>query len=138
MTPFRYRGRVMGIVAYERALANKLQLQRVHKLGQRNRANVTDPEKNSRPRVWCDHCDPDVNPYEVSLVFVAAVILLSIETYLDQSHFGEGWERHLPAKFDICSIQDLIYHTMDEGNRLFVDTRYTDSWMIYHDTLPQW
>ena len=68
MTPFRYRGRVIGIAAYERALANELQ--RVRELGQKNRANVADPEKNSRPGVWFDHCDDDVNPYEVSFLFL--------------------------------------------------------------------
>lgn len=133
MTPFCYRGRVLGIAAHERALA--IELQRVRKLGQKNRANVADPEKNSLPGVWYNLHDDDVNLYGVGFVFFVVVILLPGETYLSQSRFDEGWERHLPAKFDVCSIQELIYHTIDEGNRLFVETRYAYSWLIY--ALPQ-
>ena len=29
-------------------------------------------------------------------------------------------------------------HVIDDGNRLFADTRYKNSWVIYHDALPQW
>ena len=36
------------------------------------------------------------------------------------------------------SIIDLIDHTISEGNRLFADTRFRDTWLIYHDALPQW
>ena len=38
----------------------------------------------------------------------------------------------------MTSIKVLIDHVIDEGNRLFADTRYAKSWMIYHDALPQW
>ena len=27
---------------------------------------------------------------------------------------------------------------IDEGNRLFADTRHANSWFMYHDALPQW
>ena len=66
MTTFRYRGRLVGIAAYEQALENELR--RVRELGQANRERVADPESNSRPGVWYDHCDDDVNPYEVSFL----------------------------------------------------------------------
>ncbi len=36
------------------------------------------------------------------------------------------------------SIKELIDHVIDEGNRLFADTAYANTWMIYHDALPQW
>ena len=38
----------------------------------------------------------------------------------------------------VTSIQKLIDHVIDDGNRLFADTRYKNSWVIYHDALPQW
>ena len=38
----------------------------------------------------------------------------------------------------MCSIRDLIDHTIDEGNKLFADTRFASTWVIYHDALPQW
>ena len=66
--PFHYRGRVIGIEAYERALESDLR--GVRELGQANREQFADPESNSRPRVWYDHCNDDVNPYEVSFSFL--------------------------------------------------------------------
>ena len=41
-----------------------------------------------------------------------------------QSRFGANWRDHLPAKYDVVSIKELIDHTIDEGNRLFADTRF--------------
>ena len=38
----------------------------------------------------------------------------------------------------MTSIRELIDHVIDEGNRIFADTRYASSWIIYHDALPQW
>ena len=38
----------------------------------------------------------------------------------------------------MCSIKDLIDHTIDEGNKLFADTRFASTWVIYHNALPQW
>ena len=38
----------------------------------------------------------------------------------------------------VTSIKVLIDHVIAEGNRLFRDTRYADTWVIYHDALPQW
>ena len=35
----------------------------------------------------------------------------------------------------ITKIQD---HVIAEGNRLFADTPFANTWMIYHDALPQW
>ena len=36
----------------------------------------------------------------------------------------------------VTSIKVLIDHVIAEGNRLFPDTRYADTWVIY--ALPQW
>ena len=29
-------------------------------------------------------------------------------------------------------------HVIEEGNRLFADTPYADTWVIYHDAFSQW
>ena len=65
MRPLRYRGFVVGMKAYAVELLKEQE--RVRQLGLRNRANVADPKKpRARPGVWYKHCDPGVNPYEVS------------------------------------------------------------------------
>ena len=38
----------------------------------------------------------------------------------------------------MTSIQELVDHTIDEGNRLFAGTAFANTWLIYHDALPQW
>lgn len=65
MRPCRYRGKVVGVLHYAAALA--AEIERVRKLGLRNREKVADPTQNSRPGVWFDHVDPGKNPYEVSI-----------------------------------------------------------------------
>ena len=64
MRPLRYRGLVVGMRQFAVELLKEQE--RVRQLGLKNRANVADPNKKSWPRVWYDHCDPGVNPYEVS------------------------------------------------------------------------
>ena len=81
IAPFRYRGRVVGIAAYERALA--AEVERVRALGKKNRENVADPTKKSTRGAWYDHVNDDVNPYEVSFFVVLAFYLQdSHKTYL--------------------------------------------------------
>ena len=63
MTPLRYRGRVVGIAAYERALA--AEIARVRQLGRENRDKMADPNVRSTKGVWHNHADAE-NPYEVS------------------------------------------------------------------------
>ena len=115
MAPFRYRGKVVGMTAYEKGL--KAEIERVRQMGLENRKKREDPDKRSNKGVWLDHCDDD-NPYE--------------------SRFGDDWTDHLPTSFKLTSIQGLVDHVIQEGNRLFADTRWKDSWKIYHDALPQW
>ena len=64
MRPIRYKGIVVGMKQFAVELLKEQA--RVRALGLKNRANVADPEKNSRPGQWYDHCGPGVNPYEVS------------------------------------------------------------------------
>ena len=49
-----------------------------------------------------------------------------------------GPPNHLLTRFKYTSIQGLVNHVIAEGNRLFADTRWKNSWKIYHDALPQW
>ena len=115
MAPFRYKGTVVGMTAFGKGL--KAEIVRVQKMGEDNRKNMVDPNKRSSKGVWFDHCEHD-NPYE--------------------SRFGEDWMSHLPTSFKLTSIQCLVDHVIAEGNRLFADTRWKNSWKIYHDALPQW
>ena len=108
MAPCRYRGKVIGMAAYEKALL--AEFERVRALGRNAR------EKGTRS-VWLDHIHT-INPYE--------------------ARFGNEWRAHLPGSFAITSIQVLVDHVIAEGNRLFSDTRFAGTWSIYHDALPQW
>ena len=38
----------------------------------------------------------------------------------------------------LMCVTDLMQHAIDEGNRLFADTPYKDSWFIFHDHLSAW
>ena len=64
MRPLRYRGIVVGMRQFEVELLKEQD--RVRQKGLKNRKNVANPNKKSRPGVWYNHCDPGVNPYEVS------------------------------------------------------------------------
>ena len=63
MMPLRYRVRVVGIAAYQRALA--AEIARGRQLGRENRDKMADPNVRSTKGVWHDHADAE-NPYEVS------------------------------------------------------------------------
>ena len=64
MRPIRYKGIVVGMRQFAVELLKEQE--RVRALGLKNCANVANPEKNSRPGQWYDHCGPGVNPYKVS------------------------------------------------------------------------
>ena len=55
-----------------------------------------------------------------------------------QSRYGDDWESHLPQRFKFTSVEVLMDWTIKEGNRLFADTRFKNTWCIYHDALSQW
>jgi hypothetical protein len=57
-----------------------------------------------------------------------------------QERFGDDWEKHLTTCHGsqlkgFRSIQHLIDHLIDRGNKMFEDTNRKDTWMIYHDHL---
>ena len=35
-------------------------------------------------------------------------------------------------------VNDLVAHTIAEGNRLYAGTRWANSWVVYHDALSAW
>ena len=108
----------------------------------KNRDNMVNPEVNSWKGGWHNHCGCGVNPYEVSFlemffnfkIFSYHVLF----RYLPQSHLCPDWKLKVPAKFEMTSNKELFDHTIAEGDRLFSNTRFKDTWMIYHDSLPQW
>lgn len=55
-----------------------------------------------------------------------------------EARYGESWRDKIPGSFSVTSIQELANHVINEGNRIFEDTRFRNTWVIYHDALPQW
>jgi len=53
-----------------------------------------------------------------------------------EARYGESWRTKIPGRFSVTSIKELVDWVIDEGNRLFADTRFAKTWMIYHDALP--
>ena len=70
----------------------------------------------------------------IALTFYRCFLFLPFR----QSKYGPDWRDYLPQSMGVTSIQELINHVIDEGNRLFADTRFKNSWVIYHDALSQW
>ena len=38
----------------------------------------------------------------------------------------------------VCNVTDLMDHVIEQGNILFEDTPFKDTWVIYHDALSSW
>ena len=38
----------------------------------------------------------------------------------------------------VCNVCDLMAHAIKEGNRLFANTIYHNTWILYHDALSAW
>ena len=108
MTPCRYRNKVIGMAAF--AKAQEAEFERVRVLG-RNALN-----KGTRS-VWSEFVR-ESNPYE--------------------ARYGDEWRHKMPRSFGVTSVKVLVDHVIDEGNRLFADTRFANTWCIYHDALAQW
>jgi hypothetical protein len=60
-----------------------------------------------------------------------------------EARYGDVWLDHVKialAKGDhglIC-VTELMQHAIDEGDRLFEDTEYADTWWLFHDHLSAW
>ena len=49
-----------------------------------------------------------------------------------QARWPVTWREKLKEKVDktYCCVTELIQHAIDEGNRLFADTPYKDTWYV--------
>ena len=117
MTPFRYKGKVIGKTAYTNALQAVIASAR--ELGRKSRLKLQKDPK-ARKSCWHAHAEFDGpgGPYE--------------------SRWGDNWKDHLPKSFSDVCITLIMDHVISEGNRLFADTPFAKNWTIYHDALPQW
>ena len=57
-----------------------------------------------------------------------------------QERYGPTWENALcqePGSIlkPIRSVHHMIDHLIDEGNRMFANTKREETWMLYHDNL---
>ena len=60
-----------------------------------------------------------------------------------EAKFGRDWKMHVRSKIEsgpnaVCNVTDLMDHAIEEGNRLFANTPFKDTWVMYHDALSQW
>ena len=116
MRPLRYKGTVVGVVAYFKGMQSCIAAAR--EIGRVNRRKVK--AGTARKGCWHDHAEFDGpgGPY--------------------QSRFGDRWMEKLPASFKLVCITSVMDHVIAEGNRLFADIPFANTWKIYHDALPQW
>ena len=60
-----------------------------------------------------------------------------------EAKYGRRWREEVKAALGrganaLCNVVDIMAHVIREGNRLFKDTDFEDSWVVYHDALSQW
>ena len=60
-----------------------------------------------------------------------------------QAKYGRAWKQKVIEKLGkgsnaVCNVTALMDHAIREGNRLFRNTPYRNSWVIYHDALSAW
>ena len=60
-----------------------------------------------------------------------------------EARYGQRWREEVKAALGrgagaLCNVTDIMDHVIAEGNRLFADTPFANSWVIYHDALSQW
>ena len=115
MKPFRYKGKVIGKTAWEKALKNVIAAAR--EKGRESRVKVLE---NPSARKSCWHAHDDCN----------------LPGGLYQSRYGDDWKNKLPKGFTEVSITTVMDHVIAEGNCLFADTPFSSTWKIYHYALP--
>lgn len=114
MEPFNYTGqKVVGPVTFEKAV--KAEVRRV--------ANLKTTG-TTRSQYWKDAgTDLPGGAYE--------------------ARYGDTWRQEVVERLGrggaaLCNVTDLMDHTIAQGNALFADTPYADTWTIYHDALSSW
>ena len=60
-----------------------------------------------------------------------------------EARFGSNWWQEIENAIGkgpnaVICVTKLLQHAIDEGNCVFADTPYRDTWVIYHDTLSAW
>ena len=60
-----------------------------------------------------------------------------------QARFGSNWRQEVENAIGkgpnaVICVTKLMQHAIDEGNRVFADTPYRYTWVIYHDALSSW
>ena len=106
MQPFRYEGKVVRNTAYGKSLESVIAAD--WELGHASRLKAQKDPKQRRI-FWHDHADCNL-PGE-----------------LYQSRFGDNWKDYLPKGFTEVYITVITYHVISEGNRLFVDTPFSNT-----------
>ena len=106
--PCQYHNKIIGMAAFEKA--QEVEFERVRVIGR-------NALKKGTRSAWSEFVNKD-NPYE--------------------ARYGESWRDKIPGSFGVTSIKVLVDHVINEGNRLFADTRFANTWVIYHDALSQW
>ena len=60
-----------------------------------------------------------------------------------QAKYGRDWKMKVKEQLGkgnnaVCNVTDLMDHAIAEGNRLFKNTPYEKTWVMYHDALSAW
>ena len=58
-----------------------------------------------------------------------------------KNRYPDTWEKELRKTMRSSKIvwaNDLVAHTVAEGNRIYKGTKWADTWVMYHDALSQW
>ena len=60
-----------------------------------------------------------------------------------EARFGSNWRQEVENTIGkgpnaVICVTKLMQHAIDEGNRMFADTPYRYTWVIYHDVLSAW
>ena len=60
-----------------------------------------------------------------------------------EARYGDTWREEVKERLGkgsdpVCNVTDLMDHVIEQGNILFADTPYHDSWVVYHDALSAW
>ena len=114
MEPFNYTGmKVVGPVAFEKRV--QAEIRRVSNL---------KTTGTTRSKYWKDVGEGlPGGPYE--------------------ARYGDTWRQEVVERLGkggdaVCNVCDLMDHTIAQGNLMFADTPFADSWVIYHDALSSW
>ena len=114
MEPFDYTGRkVVGPVAFEKRVQSEVR-----------RVSALKTTGTTRSIHWKDKGEGlDGGPYE--------------------ARYGDTWRQEVADRLGrgsdaVCDVTKIMDHIIEQGNILFADTPYRDTWYIYHDALSSW